>query len=302
MMSPVDAVAGRVLEVYRRWRSDTPVSQRRRDWDDLFCSDEAEMRLERFAVAGRPAAWLRPRVVETGSAFLYLHGGGFQVGSIRSHADIAARIADASGATAPLVEYRMAPEHRFPAPVEDTAAAIRFLMTEARFAAERIALVGDSAGGNLALTGLLAHREAGGEDPGAVVLLSPWTDHAARGESYATRSALDPIHQRRMILHTAALYLGDADPLQPWASPTEAEVSQFPPTLIQVGDRETVLDDSRDFAAKLSAVGRDITCQVWPGMIHVFQQFPEQLVEARCAIDDIGAFLSSRIAVREARV
>jgi epsilon-lactone hydrolase len=159
-----------------------------------------------------------------------------------------------------------------------------------------IALAGDSAGGNLVLTTMLGLRERGLPLPAAGVLMSPWTDLAATGETYISRAEADPIHQRLMIATLAKNYLGEGgDPRDPLVSPLYADLAGLPPLLIQVGDRETVLADSTMFADKARAAGVDVELQVWDGMIHVFQMFGAELPEARQAIASVAEFLQRQL-------
>jgi acetyl esterase/lipase len=168
-------------------------------------------------------------------------------------------------------------------------------LLERGYAPDRIALAGDSAGGGMAAAALLSLRDQGVPLPAAAVLLSALTDFETRGASYETRAAVDPIHSRQLIQALAKQYLGrEGDVRQTLASPLNGELRGLPPLLLQVGDRETGLDDSVLFAAKAIAAGVDATLQVWEGMIHVFQQFPAELIEAQDAIDQIGVFLKSR--------
>lgn len=291
---PIDGVIENVRRTYARWRRDTPVETMRADWDELFWSDAMGIAQKPVSAGGVDAAWIVAPDAAHNRVFLYMHGGGYRVGSVRSHHDLVARISAASGAAGLSIDYRRAPEHRFPAPIEDAVRAYEWLIAEG-FTPDRIAFIGDSAGGNLALAAVLALREKGANLPAALALLSPWTDLELRGESYRTRADCDPIHQRAMLAATAAGYLGGADPADPLASPLNADLSGFPPMLIQVGDRETVLDDARNLAAKAQAAGVETQLEVWDGMIHVFQQFPDELSEAREAIANIGAFLRSRL-------
>jgi monoterpene epsilon-lactone hydrolase len=169
-------------------------------------------------------------------------------------------------------------------------------MLEQGLKPETIAFTGDSAGGNLVLAAMLRLRERGLPLPVAGVLMSPWTDLAATGASYVSRADADPIHARPMILALAKNYLGpDGDPRNPLASPLYADLAGLPPLLIQVGDRETVLDDSILFADKARGAGVDVKLQVWDGMIHVFQMFGAQLAEARRAVDAIAGFLRQHL-------
>jgi len=285
----VDVAIQRVRQVYGRWRRNTPVAQMRNDWDELFWSDAVPADTQYARIADLEALWILADA-DSGRVLVYLHGGGFKVGSVRSHRDLMARISREAGCRVLGVDYRLAPEHRFPAPVQDVVAVYECLLADGVLP-RRVAFAGDSAGAGLAASALLALRERGRALPAAVVMLSAWTDLTAESESYTTRAALDPIHQRPMILATASNYLGDADPRQPMASPLFGDLSGLPPLLLQVGGRETVLDDSTRFAAKARAAGVEVELEIYDDMIHVFQQFPDLLPEARQAIASIGRFL-----------
>ncbi|WP_349631643.1 alpha/beta hydrolase [Bradyrhizobium tropiciagri] len=251
----------------------------------------------RLIADGVEAEWLTPRDASVGMAILYFHGGGFRMGSVTSHRDLIARFADASRCAVLAINYRLAPEYRFPAALDDALAAYGFLLDQG-FKPDGIALAGDSAGGNLALALMLALRDRGQPLPAAAVLMSPWTDLAATGASYQSRAEADPIHQRKMILALAKDYLGeDGDPRHPLASPLYADLAGLPPLLIQVGDRETVRDDSVMFAQKAEAAGVDVALEVFAGMIHVFQMFPE-IPQARDAIASAGGFLRKHLHIR----
>lgn len=301
MLTPIDTVIARVRAVYSSWGRDTSPEQMRADWDLLFGAAPVDAAIEHEVLSGVPVARITAPGANPKRLFLYFHGGGYLVGSSRSHADLVARISAVADATGLCVEYRRAPEHQFPAPVDD-ALAVCAELTRRGVDLGRTAFLGDSAGGNLALATALALKDRGETLPGALVLLSPWTDLEARGESYRTRAEADPIHQRRMVLAMASRYLGDADPAQPLASPLNADLSGLPPMLIQVGDRETVLSDATDLQAAADKAGVEAELQVWDEMIHVFQQFSQDLPQAREAIADIGRFLAPRLdEVREAR-
>jgi len=286
-MNVEDAIA-RVKSVYGGWTRQTSVEQMRADWDALFFTTNPPA--EEIPAAGIPATWFHPPNCRRDRIMLYLHGGGFKLGSARSHRSLIIRLATAANCTALALNYRLAPEHKFPAPVEDTVVAYHWLLDQ-NFAPEQIIFAGDSAGGGLVFSAMLALRDASTALPAAAVVLSAWTDLTASGASYETRAATDPIHQRGMILATAQAYLGGADAKNPLASPLFADPHGLPPLLMQAGGRETVLDDTLDFAAKAKAAGVAVQISVYEDMIHVFQQFAPELPEANQAIAEIAAFL-----------
>ena len=293
----VDAVINRVRKVYGSWKRDTSVAQMRHDWDELFGGVAVNARIEDVDAAGVRGQWVSAPGVDAQRAILYFHGGGFQVGSMVSHRELMARLSAAAQCRVLGVDYRLAPEHRYPAALDDAWAAHQWLIDQG-FAPNHIALAGDSAGAGLALSLLLRLRDAGQALPAAAVLMSAWTDLTASGASYGTRADSDPIHQRPMIVAMARNYLGkEGNPADPLVSPLFADLQGLPPLLAQVGERETVLDDSRDFIARAKEAGVDATLQVWDRMIHVFQQFPTQLPEARAAIEAMGSFLRRHVPV-----
>jgi epsilon-lactone hydrolase len=293
-IDPVERAIQRIKSVYGGWNRNTSVAQMRSDWDAAFTGCSGPVSCKPVAAGGVDGEWIVPADAPHDKAILYFHGGGFRLGSVVSHRDLIARIAEASCCRVLSVNYRLAPEHRFPAALEDALAAYSWMRGQG-FAPENIALAGDSAGGNLVLTLLLSLRARGAPLPAAGCLMSPWTDLAATGESYQTRAAADPIHQRSMILALAKGYLGEgADAHNPLASPLYADLSGLPPLLIQAGDRETVRDDAVMLAEKAKATGVDVELQVWDGMIHVFQMFAE-IPQAREAIASIATFLRQHL-------
>lgn len=293
----IDRVVDRLRDVYRRWGRDASNAQMRRDWDDLFWSEALPATVEPVTANGANAAWISAPGVDPAKVVIYFHGGGFRLGSLRSHRDLMARISVVSGCRVLGVEYRLAPEHRFPAAHDDALTVYEWVLAQG-ISASDIALAGDSAGGCLALSTALALRDTTRPMPAAIATMSAWTDLSASRASYDTHAALDPIHQRPMIVAVARNYLGtDADPRDSCVSPLFADLAGLPPLLMQVGGRETVLDDTRDFARKAEQSGCAVTLEVWNDMIHVFQQFPEDLLEARSALASLGAFLRRSLGV-----
>ena len=292
----VEAVITRVKAVYGRWRRDTSVAQMRADWDELF-SAPGDADVLAVDAEGVPSQWVTAPGARIDRVVLYFHGGGFQVGSLASHRELMACISSATGARVLGVGYRLAPEHRYPAALDDARTAYGWLRSQG-LGAGQIAIAGDSAGGGLGLSLLLDLKRLAEPMPVAYWGLSAWTDLTAAGTSYQTRAALDPIHQQAMIVAMARNYLGaGGNPSDPLASPLFAsadEMAGLPPMLLQVGERETVVSDSEEFVRRAQAAGAHAELQVWPGMIPVFQQFPTLLSEAHDALEDGGRFLAAR--------
>ena len=299
--APIDRAIARIRAVYRNWNRDTTVAQMRSDWDAAFGGTTAPVKCERVEAGGVDGEWISPANAPKDKAILYFHGGGFRIGSVASHRDLIAQIAVASGCRVLAINYRLAPEHRFPVARDDALAAYDGMLGQGLKPAN-VVFAGDSAGGNLALTAMLALRERQLPLPAAAVLMSPWTDLAATGAGYVSRAEADPIHQRPMILALAKNYLGgEGNPRDPLVSPLYADLAGLPPLLIQVGDRETVLDDSVLLADKARAAGVEVDLQIWDGMIHVFQMFGAELAEAHRAIADTVLFLDRHLHLKAER-
>lgn len=294
---PVEQAIARLRAIYRNWDKTTSVTQMRADWDAAF--GVADAAPDRIRIGHADAEWIIPDSAIDQRTILYFHGGGFRLGSIASHRELIGRIAQETRSRVLAVDYRLAPEHRFPAPVDDALAAYLYLLAQG-IDPGTIVMIGDSAGGNLALAAMLSLRLRKLPLPKAAVLMSPWTDMEATGASYVSRAGVDPIHQRSMILGLARSYLGDHDPRDPKASPVHADLTGLPPLLIQVGDRETVRDDSLMLARNAEAAGVDVTLQVWDGMIHVFQLFPE-IPQAHDAIQSIARFIDAQLPISDRR-
>jgi len=226
---------------------------------------------------------------------LYLHGGGYVIGSPRSHRHLAAAIAGAAGTSALLLDYRLAPEHPFPAAVDDAVAAYRWLLDQG-IAAGHIAVAGDSAGGGLTVATLLALLNARLPMPAAGVCISPWVDLTCRGESYRSKADVDPIVRSAGVSEMARAYLATTDPRSPLASPLFADLRGLPPLLIHVGSDEVLLDDAIGLAERAKAAGVDATLEQWDRMIHVWHWFLPMLDEAQAAVASIGSFVRARTA------
>ena len=251
---------------------------------------EADVTLTPVTANGVPAEWSQTPAANTQRAILYMHGGAYVAGSIASHRLLVTALGRAAAARTLAIDYRRAPEHPFPAALDDTLAAYRFLLAEG-VAPNDIAIAGDSAGGGLTMGALLALRDAGEPLPGAAFVIAPWVDLACRGETYATKADIDPIIQKPYLLDTAADYIAGADPIPRLASPLGGDFRCLPPVLIQAGSAETLLSDSVALAGQLGEADVAVTLEVWPEMVHVWHLFRGHLSAGGRAIDRAGAFL-----------
>jgi acetyl esterase/lipase len=221
---------------------------------------------------------------------LYLHGGGYVYGACSHYRDFMWRVAAATAAQALCTNYRLAPEHPFPAALDDAVSAYRWLLAEGA-APARTAVMGDSAGGGLVLATLLRLRAEGLPPPAAAVALSPWTDLALTGESLQINANADPMLNAEQTAFFARQYLAGSDPCNPYASPLYGDAAGLPPVLIQVGSDEILHDDSVRMAEKLRAAGCSVEIEIWPRMPHAWQLFARLVPEGPQALERIGAFV-----------
>jgi acetyl esterase/lipase len=260
-------------------------------------TQEIVAEVRRIDLAGVACEWLLAKGADPDRRLLYIHGGGWTSGNLDSHRPLSARISQAAGAAVLAVHYRLAPEHPFPAGLDDCVHAYRWLRNNGPAGpapARSVFVAGDSAGGNLTLATLLACKERGLPLPNGAIPLSAATDFSASGESFRTRAGTDPILADAAAGIPAigiAYTQGRADPLSPLCSPLNGDLRGLPPLLIQVGDAEVLLDDSTRIAAKAKAAGVDVTLRIYPEMPHVWQLFAPFLPEATAAIEEIGAFV-----------
>jgi monoterpene epsilon-lactone hydrolase len=254
----------------------------------------ADITWESVDAAGVPAEWVVPDDGEVGRAVVYLHGGGYATGSVESSRALSSHLARATRARLLAVDYRLAPEHPFPAALDDAITAYRFAVTSGH-APEAIALCGDSSGGGLVLATLVALRDRGEPMPGAAVCMSPWTDLTLSGSSIHSNGETDPMVSASTLAMMADAYLGEVDRRSPTASPLFAELAGLPPLLLQVGSGELLADDSIRFAERAEAAGVDVTLELWDDVFHVWQAFADLLPEARDAVAAIGTFVGSHI-------
>ncbi|MFB2597388.1 alpha/beta hydrolase [Herbiconiux sp. P17] len=254
-----------------------------------------DVRVTDVSAGGVDAHWLDAPGVDPDRVLVFLHGGGYQFGSLRSDGELAARLGRASGMRVLFVEYRLAPEHPFPAAVDDVLAVWRWLRIDQRLNPGSMAVAGDSAGGGLAVALMMAIRDAGDDVPAAAVLMSPTVDLTSSGRSMTERVDQDPISTPALLRQLASDYLAGADPRTPLASPLFAPLDGLPPLLVQVGTADLLLSDSERLAGAAIAAGVDVQLEVGEGLPHVY---PLMLgtPEAAEATERAGAFLQHQVA------
>ena len=249
-----------------------------------------DIETKRVGANGVPAEWISAPESDDSRVVLYLHGGGYLFGSVRTHRVMLAHMARAAKARVLALDYRLAPEIPFPAPVEDSVAAYRWLLAQG-IEPQKIAIGGDSAGGGLVIAALVALRHVGEPMPAAGVCISAWADMEATGQSYTTNAEADPSVSKERILKIADVYMDGKDPKAPLASPIHADLTGLPPLLLQVGGIEVLLDDSTMLKAKAKEAGVPVEMEVWDDMPHVWHHYAPILPEARKAIGRIGEFV-----------
>lgn len=270
---------------------------RLRQLDDLLARSQHLPKGTKFSpvtVNDLPAEWILGPGAGTDAAILYLHGGGFVMGSPATHRELAARVSSAGGARVLCLGYRLAPEFPFPAALDDAKTAYRWLLSRS-YAPHQLVIGGDSSGAGLALQTLLSLRDDGDTLPCAGFFISPMTDWVEPGgESFETRAALDPLVSPTQCRYTASLYVGShAD--DPLLSPAEIDLEGLPPLWIQVGDREILVSHAERLARRAGQDGVETSFKIWPGMWHVFQAAARYVPEARQSLEELGAFLMERI-------
>jgi acetyl esterase/lipase len=297
-------VANREKDRIRRWLKQnlkdaplpTSIKEARVNLEGLssWVPLQPDTKVEPVIAGSVPGEWVSAPGAVADAVILCLHGGGYTMGSSKATQVNASFLSAASGCRVLVIDYRLAPEHPFPAALEDTIAAYGWLL-EQGYAHSRIVLVGFSAGGGLALSTLVSLRDAHVPLPAGAVLISPWTDLAGTGESVVTRAEADPWLTDEMNRYHAALYAGGKDLRHPLISPLYADMHGLPPLLIHVGSDEIMLDDSRRVAERARAAGVEVTLEVWEGLWHVFHAFAYRLAEGKEAIEKIGDFIRQRL-------
>jgi epsilon-lactone hydrolase len=255
---------------------------------------QPDTKVEAVMAGNVPGEWVSTPGAAADNVILCLHGGGYTMGASKATQVNASFLSTASGCRVLCIDYRLAPEHPFPAALDDTIAAYRWLL-EQGISHSRIILVGFSAGGGLALSTLVSLRDAHVALPACAVLLSPWTDLAGTGESVKTQAEADPWLTDEMNQYHAALYANGKDLRHPLISPLYADMHGLPPLLIHVGSDEIMLDDSKRVAERAKTAGVEVTLEVWEGLWHVFHAFAYRLPEGRQAIGKIGEFIRKKL-------
>jgi monoterpene epsilon-lactone hydrolase len=245
--------------------------------------------IERLHIDGIFSEWISPSGAQQDRVILHLHGGGYITGGIDSHQMMCVLMAQTLKMKVLLPEYRLAPEHPFPAAMDDALKVYRWLLAKG-YKPENIIISGDSAGGGLALAMVLKLMDAGEQLPASVVCMSPWTDLTFQGQSYRLNARVEAVLQEDVLREWAACYIGKENPANPLISPVYADYRGFPPLLIQVGSREILLDDARMLAEKTRGDGVDVTLKIWDGMWHVWQVLGALIPESRRAFEEFGQF------------
>ena len=254
----------------------------------------ADVTVSPAQLGGLLGEWLRPQGASAAGVVLYLHGGAYITGSCHTHRGLAGHLARAAASDCFLLDYRLAPEHPFPAAVDDALAA--YLALQAAQPARPVALAGDSAGGGLALALALRLRDAGHTAPAAMALLSPWTDLALSLPTHVSKAAVDPFFPDTSTLSAAAqMYAAQTPRTHPLVSPHYASLHGLPPTLIHVGEHEALLGDAQALAATMRAAGTPVQLHEFAGMWHVWQIFAGRFAEANTSIQALGAFLRAAL-------
>lgn len=258
----------------------------------------ADVTTERVAVGEVAAEWIAAPGAVDDRVLLFLHGGGYIMGSMETHRDLISRLSRAAGVRALGLEFRLAPENPFPAALEDAIAAYRWLVANG-VSPKRIVIGGDSSGGGLTVATLVTMRYLGEPLPAGGLCISAWTDLTLTAESITTKAAVDPFLQREALELMAGLYLGARDRCTPLASPLHSDLQGLPPLPLLVGSSETLLDDSTRLADRANAVGVEATVEVWDDMIHDWPVFAAMLPEGQRAIERAGLFIREQTQCRE---
>jgi len=249
--------------------------------------------IKRYKIGEMNAELITPQGASNNKSVMYIHGGGFISGSCHTHRMHVIKFAKACGTRILLFDYRLAPEHPFPAAVEDCIMAYKWLLSEG-YKSSDIVIMGESAGGTLTLSTLIALRDKGIQLPKAAVSISPVTDLTCRADSFSTNAKNDIAPLGSWTTWTG-YYIGDNDPHDTWLSPLMADLAGLPPIMIQVGTHEIHLDDARNFAKKARESGVAVTLRIWDGMVHAFPLLSPLFPEAKKAMNEIGDYIKNNL-------
>lgn len=262
--------------------------------DGGFMDMPGDIEVSKTQLGSRAGEWLMAPSSDADARILYLHGGGYLAGGLASHRPLICELARQTGCSCLQVDYRLAPEHPFPAAVEDAIVAYQSIFAagpRGQGRARAVFVIGDSAGGGLALSTLIAAKQRQLPRATAAVTMSAYTDCALTGASIQSRAHADPVIGVKMLPEAVALYLAGSDPKHPLASPLYANPTGLPPLLMQVGDAEILRDDTTRFGAHARAHGVDVTVEVWPEMTHNWHLFLGIFPEAQAAVERISSFV-----------
>ncbi|MDP3139451.1 MAG: alpha/beta hydrolase [Burkholderiaceae bacterium] len=290
-LEQLDIIKCGFRDLYAGWGAGVGIAQMRREWDAFLTLTRIDAAAQDVDADGVRCRWIRAAAAREDRTILYLHGGGYQIGSTDSHFNAMAALSLHTGCRVLGVDYRLAPEHKFPAAVDDAFAAWCWL-TQQGVDAKHIALCGDSAGGGLIIALMALLRERSMAQPAAAVAMSPWVDMEAGDASFSRNAQRDPVTQRQNLLLMARAYLGrSGNPRDPLASPVHANLAGLPPLLVQVGSDEVLYGDAVQLTQRAIAQGVEARLAVWPDMIHTFQLFVGRLDEADQALREAADFL-----------
>lgn len=303
MISIRARIAGSMVKAFKVfYRYNTPVKLQRAFYEisSALLLAPKGVDFEPLKAGNVKAAWLVPENPDSGRVILYLHGGGYVIGSIRAYRKMTGHLANAAGCKVLLIEYRLAPEHEFPAAIEDAVSSYRGLLSQG-YKPENIVIAGDSSGGGLAAATLVSLRDSGDPMPAAAIMASPWIDLEMTGESIRTMAKKDPMLTLQEVKRWSAQYLGDTDPKNPLASPIYADLKGLPPLLIHAGTREILLDDAKRFAERARDDGVEVQLDIYDGMWHVYQSFCGLVPESTEAVKKLGSFCRDKMGSQEVR-
>jgi epsilon-lactone hydrolase len=273
-----------------------PIDILRREWEEMALALPlpTHTQIEPLTIDGIKCETVNGSLAEAARLLVYVHGGGFSTGSLITHRELAARISLAANIPVLLIDYRLAPEHPFPAAQDDVLCVYRWLLAQGKQPSNMV-IGGDSAGAQLVMSALVTLRDEGQPLPAATILISPWVDLALTGDSLQTRAEVDPLTFRADLQYAADLYLNGHDPYDPFASPLYANLQGLPPMLIHVGDHESLLSDATRLAERARAAGVEVTLDVWPEMWHVWHGWAGSMPEGQAAIDKIGSYIQQQM-------